>query len=133
MNTMNGYINELHEIMGSKMDDVVSIKDINNIDDEMLRGYIVYKLSLMIVYDFLKYTEADVLKITLDEYGVLATKYSTSTLVTIEILCGICRNNRTVPELLLLYSTVKSFLDRAPDATIEEKMKMHAEVVERAS
>lgn len=112
---------------------VYCIKDINNIDDELVKRYILYKLNLMILRDFVEFMLNDVDNISPNNYGIKAEKYAASAALTVELMTMIAKNNSTVSELILFYSAIKSFLDRAYNADIQEKLKMHIEVVERAS
>ena len=126
-----GMLNEL-----TKDEDIPSvycIKDINNIDDTCHKRYILYKLNLMILRDFVEFMLNDVDNISPDNYGIKAEKYAASAALTVDLMTMIAENNSTVSELILFYSAIKSFLDRAYNADIQEKLKMHIEVVERAS
>ena len=134
MKSMTEYMNMLNELeRDTDLPSVYSIKDIDNIDDERHKRYILYKLNLLILRDFVDYIANDVGDISPDKYHVMAEKYATSALISVRLMSMIAESNSTTSELILFYSAVKSFLDKAPSADIQEKLKMHVEVVERAS
>lgn len=131
---MTKYMEMLNELTkDGDIPNVYCIKDINNIDDELVKRYILYKLNLMILRDFVEFMLNDVDNISPNNYGIKAEKYAASAALTVELMTMIAKNNSTVSELILFYSAIKSFLDRAYNADIQEKLKMHIEVVERAS
>lgn len=134
MKPMTEYMNMLNELTkDTDLPSVHSIKDIDNIDDERHKRYILYKLNLIILRDFIAFMADDVADISPDKYGVMAEKYSASACISVELMSMIAESNSSTSELILFYSAVKSFLDRASSADIQEKLKMHVEVVERAS
>ena len=135
MKSMTEYMDMLNELTKDKdiLPSVHCIKDINNIDDEHHKRFILYKLNLIILRDFVEFMLNDVDNISPDKYGIMAEKYAASAALTVDIMTMIAKSNSTTSELILFYSAIKSFLDKALGADIQEKLKMHVEVVERAS
>ena len=134
MKPMTEYMNMLNELTrDGDLPSVHSIKDINDIDDERHKRYLLYKLNLLILKDFVDYIANDVDDISPDKYDVMAEKYAASAYISVRLMTMIAESNSTTSELILFYSAIKSFLDKAPSADIQEKLKMHVEVVKRAS